>query len=106
MKYFPTLFTFLLSISLMSCGDDLIEDCSDTITINNMIAEETDQLTDALTAYGLDQSSSNCNGLKDAYGNYIDALKRLQGCADESGQGQEFRDSIAEAEAGLDNIDC
>lgn len=107
MKYI-TCFTLFLSLFLLSsCGDDgLVEDCSDTVALNMTIADETDRLTDALTAFSTDQSSSNCNGLKDAYGDYIDALKSLQSCANDAGVGDEFRTSISEAESSLDTIGC
>lgn len=107
MKYI-TCFTLLLSFVLfMSCGDDgLIDDCSDTVALNSVIADETDNLTDALTAFSTDQSSSNCSDLKNAYEDYIDALQSLQGCANDAGVGDEFRNSINEAEDGLGDIGC
>ena len=107
MKY-TTCFTLLLSfVLLVSCGDGgLVEDCSDTVALNSVIADETDNLSNALSAFSSDQSSSNCSNLKNAYLDYIDALKSLQGCANDAGVGDEFRDSINEAEDGLDEIRC
>lgn len=103
---FITWFTLLCSFAfLMSCGgSDVLGDCSDILLFNNTIAEETDKLTEALTSFSVDQSTSNCDNLKNAYGTYINSLQGLQGCADDLGLGEEFRNSIVDAELSLNTI--
>lgn len=97
--------TFLVFAT--ACGDDsLVSNCSDTVAINAAITDETDKLTDVLTAFSTDPTTSNCNELRSAYTDYIDALKGLQGCANEAGVGDEFRESITEAEVSLQTVEC
>jgi len=102
------MFTLLLFIGLFSsCGDDgLVKDCSAAGALNMTLAEETEKLTDVLTVFSLDQSSTNCDNVRGAYADYIDVLKTLQGCANEGGVGDEFRNSISEAESSLDTFGC
>lgn len=104
------LLIFFFTISFLwfvSCGDAaLVDDCNDTVAINSAIENETTKLTNVLTTFSTDPSTDNCNSLIDAYEDYIDALKGLQACANEAGVGDEFRDSISDAEDSLDTIDC
>lgn len=99
--------TLLMSIFLFSCGGvGLVDNCTSAVEINSSIAEETDQLATALTQFGADQSESNCSNVVSAYKEYIDALKSLQGCANQAGVGSEFSNSLTEAENSLQEFDC
>ena len=62
-------------------------------------------ISTAATVYAMDQSVANCNALKDAYQDYIDAMKPYGNCATLTGQDRiEWQQSLDEAEANLDSI--
>ncbi len=95
--------TFLFS----ACGDDgLVNDCSSVLEINQTIAAETGLLNTAITNFSTDQSQENCDNVVGAYNSYIDALRGLQGCANEAGVGTEFAQSLSEAETNLSDFGC
>ena len=90
---------------IVSCGDDEVS-CDNEAEINRILDEGADDVLDAIEAYSLDQSESNCNSLRTAYGNWIDELERLQGCADEVGQGDEFRSAINDSRDAISTLPC
>lgn len=114
MKYLKSLsfFTFLImGLILTSCGDDDDNgagnvDCNSSIAVNNAIAQEVDNISTALNAWVADMSDANCDALKEAYQDYIDALQSLQDCANQAGVGAEFAQSLADAEANIANLAC
>lgn len=90
---------------LTSCGGDDV-DCSDEAALNATLENGADRVTNALLAYSMDPSDANCNTLKDTYSDWIDDLSSLQDCADDVGQGAEFRSAIADARTAIDDIPC
>jgi len=105
MKLTKLLFAMMLmGIFFVSCGDDEVE-CTEA-GINEAIAEESMAVGDALSAYVLDPSADNCEALKSAYEDFIDEAKNLQDCANEVGEGEEYMQSIQEAEDSLDLLEC
>lgn len=87
----------LFGLSFFSCGDDSpnsAAECS-TAFAQEFQTEVTD-ISNAVSAYGQDQSASNCQGLKDAYNAYIDALEDWENCAS-------INNSLTEFNAALDN---
>lgn len=104
MKKLLFLFLTISAVGFTSCGDDDV-DCND-INAANFLAAETDALIDAAFDYGFDPSDANCEKLKSAYEDYIDAAEAYEDCADEAGQGDEFRESIQDAKDGIADLDC
>ena len=106
MKSLVILIAIVTSFLFLGCGNDLVDDCSSTLEINQAIGTETQLLSTALSNYGTDQSQENCDSVVDAYNRYIDALRSLQGCANAAGVGTDFAQSLTEAESSLDDFGC
>lgn len=100
-------FLFILPfiLVLFSCGDDT-PDCDDEAAINQLLETGANNVFNAVEAYISDPSDSNCNRLKNTYSDWIDDMENLQDCADDAGQGQEFRDAISEARDALNDVPC
>ena len=105
-------FLIVLAFCFTSCGDDddggssQNVDCNSSLAVNQAIADEVDAISTVLQAYTMDPSPSNCDALKDAYQDYIDALRDLQDCANMAGVGAEFAASLDDAEANIANLNC
>lgn len=96
---------FFISVVFTSCGGDDVE-CTDA-GLNEAIQEETMALEEALSTYFLDpENTEACENLKDAYDAFLDQAKELQDCADELGDGEEYMNSIQDAEDALDLLEC
>lgn len=105
-KFLKILFPIVIATLIFaSCGSD-DPSCDDEAEVNRILDSGTDSIIDAVTAYSTDQSESNCNALKNAYNDWIDDLESLQSCADEVGQGQEFRIAINNSRDSLNDIPC
>jgi len=106
-----TKFTIYLSLLVFacllgsSCGNDAI-DCSNDRELSEALTGFSDELITASLAFGSDPSASNCNDLRDIYTRWIDSLERVEDCADQAGQGAEFREALNEARQGLDDFTC
>ena len=101
----------LFSSLLIACGGDddgpsSNIDCNSSLAVNQAISDEVDAISNAVTAFANDPSSSNCDALKDAYRDYIDALKDLQDCADQAGSGSDFLLALSNAENSIDGLIC
>jgi len=79
-------------------------DCNFSLAVNKSISDELDAISNAVSAYANDSSSSNCDALKDACRDYIDALKDLQDCADQAGVGADFLLALSTAENIIDGL--
>ncbi len=106
---FLTLSIFF-TLTIVSCGGSSSGpggvDCDDSIAVNNAISDEVEAISLALNAYIMDASASNCDNLKSAYQDYVDALKSLQDCANDAGVGAEFAQSLSDAEANIADLLC
>ena len=105
MKLTKLLFAFLfVGVLFTACGDDDVE-CTEA-GISEAIQDETEALSNAASAYAVDPSTENCEAFKDAYQDFIDEAKSLQDCANEVGEGEEYMQSIEEAEAAIAALEC
>lgn len=98
-------FVMLALLVLFSCSkdDDGITPCSTNWALE--ISSEITAISTAYSNYAMDQSEANCNALKDAYRQYIDALKPFGNCSTLAGADRaEWQDAIDEAEEELDTI--
>ena len=68
--------------------------------------DEIAAFSQAAENYIMDPSSGNCNAYKSSLQNFLNALKSLEDCADEVGQGDEFRESIEQAEDSISTLTC
>lgn len=105
MKKIFYLFLLTFSIGLISCGGDDVEDCtSASINFSQEFSDELENITTVAINFANNPSSSNCNAYKDAIRDYIDALKSLEDCARETGQLDEYNESLAEYESEIDSL--
>jgi len=71
--------------------------------------EVSDELTAASEAgseYGQNPTIESCEAYKDALRAYVNALKDVSSACIPAASEQEYQASIAEAEEGIDDIDC
>jgi beta-mannanase len=69
------------------------------------LQDELAAVSDALTAYYMDPTDANCNALKAAYQDYIDAMRPYGNCETLTGQDREdWQAALDEAEASIDTI--
>ena len=107
MKKFSILF-FLATLVLFSigCGGDDPDDppagC-DTVFAQTFNAE-LDDISTAAANYSNDPSAENCNALKDAYNDYLDALEDWEDCANFYNQFDEWQAALDAARQSVENI--
>lgn len=103
---------FLLFIGLAACedkdgdGDGKNNNpCSTAWAIST--SAESQAVSSAALAYGSDQSQENCQAYKNAFQDYLNALKEFEDCSELSTQDrQSLQSSIAQAQSGLNGLDC
>lgn len=102
MKSLFAVLTLVSVICIISCKDD------DPVTCNwtTELQAELNAFSNAATVYGQNPTTENCNAYRNAGLAYLDAAADLQSCANAQGQGQEYQQAIAEAEASLDALQC
>ena len=103
------LFTlFVGSMMFVSCnnGDDDVGPCGANWIFATQIADEANALATAASAYGQDPTTANCEAYRQAYQDYLDAARALENCARQVGQLTEYNQALADAQAGLDALQC
>ena len=106
MKNFSLFLLLLLTLGLGACGND--DDgpsgpaCNNTWTVE--VQDELNDVTNAATAYSNDPSAANCNALKNAYNNYIDAIEDFEDCARLAGDLANWQAAIDNARAEVATI--
>ncbi len=105
MKYLLTTLTIgiIFLVSFSSCGSSS-NDCEDA-ALESTFSDATQIITNALTNFDPSDPSS-CQDLKDAYDKYIDELEDFQDCANDAGQGTEWRQFISEARKEIGDLTC
>ncbi len=99
------LFAALTLVSVVvcsSCKDDDPVGCN----WSSELQAELTAFNNAATTYGNNPTTANCNAYRTAGLAYLDAASDLQSCANASGQGTEYAQAIAAAEASLDALVC
>lgn len=96
-----------LGILLCSCDPtDILK--LDNNCENNWTTEIQDELnaySNALTAYSTDPTSTNCNEVKKAGNNYIDALKGVEKCVPTLSK-SDWKKALDESRSEINGIDC
>jgi len=67
---------------------------------------ELNALIEASTKYSQSQTKEDCESYKAAYRAYLNAIKDLEDCYILAGQREAFLQSVAEAEAEIELIQC
>lgn len=100
---YHTVFVFIAFLVLSSCSKDDDAGCSGAW--GTELQNEITALSTAIGIYYEDETEANCDDLKDAYQDYINALKPYGNCATLTGANRAaWQDAINEAEADLDTI--
>jgi hypothetical protein len=97
-------YTLLLSISTFSCRKSA--PACGTLGWSLAIQDELNNLSAATTAYSQNASHQNCEAYKQAYIDYIDALKGLEKCLINSIERADWQHSLDLAEQEVNNIQC
>ena len=104
MKQLKNLFLLvLLGILWTSCGDDV--NCQEPNIDQNWATELAAAISTG-NAFYAEETPENCEAYKNALNAYIDVLQDYKGCAEETGQGPEFQDSIDDARNEIDINSC
>ena len=105
MKNYLTIFTMIICFGMISCGDsnDAIN-CS--TNFNQEFTLELNNISTAVQAFGVDQSTANCNALKDAYNAYLDGLETWEDCAIEFNNVTEWNAAIDSARESINQLIC
>lgn len=97
------LVVFFSCVALFSCKKNDPVVCSTAWAAD--LQNEITAISTAITVYSMDQSQANCDALKQAYQDYIDALKPYGKCATLTGADRDaWQQSLDEAEANLDTF--
>ncbi len=79
--YVLSLFVLIMAASCSNNDDDVDPlFCGTNFNFANEVQNELNDVIAAANAFGLDQSTSNCTALKNAYQNYINALRNIDSC--------------------------
>lgn len=99
-RYLAIIFSLVI---LFSCKKDESFDCSGAWAFS--LTDEATAVGTAASIYAEDPSTANCNAYKDAYRDYIDALKPYGDCGSLTGQDRAaWQQSLDEAQANLDSL--
>lgn len=100
---FQTVFILFGFMILFSCTKDNDIGCTGAWATD--LQNELTALSTAISIYSMEESEANCNDLKEAYQDYIDALKPYGNCATLTGVNRtEWQNALNEAEAELETI--
>ena len=108
MKKFSTLlFMATFVLATIGCGGD--DDPNDppagcTAVFATTFNAEINAISAASQAYFADQTTENCNALKDAYNDYLDALEDWEDCANFYDQFDEWQTALNEARDSVEDI--
>lgn len=98
-----------LTVSVLAVAackkDDPVDPCNN-FNLSVALQAESQALSNAASVYGQNPTTENCNAYRGAYQDYLDAAADLQGCANSVGQGAEYQQAIADAQASLDALQC
>ncbi len=77
--------------------------CGANFNYLNSVEGELNAVNNAITLYASDPSTGNCDNLKQAYRNYINALKDVEECVPAADR-EAWRQALDDAEDNVDNI--
>ncbi len=98
-KHIPVII-FCISVLATACSkdDDGVAPCSAAWATE--VQSEYQAIISAATIYAQDETAANCNALKTAYQDYINAMKPFGNCATLTGQDRtDWQKAIEDAEA-------
>ena len=100
----------LICLIALAFGSTSCKKSSSAVPCNTSWAlalqDETNSLSNAILNYSQNPTPANCEAYKQAYLNYLNALKDWGNCVGTAGQTQEWRDEIKDAEDEINDIEC
>ena len=93
----------LIGLSTTSCRKSSAK-CG-TLGWSLDLQNEITNLSNASSAYSLNPTTENCKAYKEAYSDYIDALRGYEKCVS-AAERAGWQQSLDEAEADVNNIQC
>lgn len=103
---FLTLVLFITVLFLSCSGNSLEERCGPNWSPAVELEQEINDFTNALTVYSQDPTTANCEAYKDAYLDYLDALRDWEDCYVYAYSAAEFNQVIDDAEDAVNELDC
>jgi hypothetical protein len=98
---------FFIGVLFFSCaGKSAIEEKCENWSASEEFQDELNAITTAATNYGQNPTKENCEAYKEAYLDYIDALRDFEDCYTFYDLDEEFSQLLDESEASVNNIDC
>ena len=94
----------ILGLAFASCGGGV--DCDDEQAVTDAFTEGFSDVLNASISFDNDPSEDNCRAFVNALDEWINSLEDFEDCAEEFGQGQDFRESLNEARSDLSDLSC
>ena len=85
---------------MVSCGGDEV-DCNNTNFVNEVNASIT-AYNNAVQAFSADPTSDNCEAIKDAASDYLDAVLQFEDCTGIDN----YQEQVTNAQNAIDDINC
>ncbi len=104
-QFFVLVLFSALLVSTSSCGSGGV-DCDDEVAVTNAFTEGFAEVLAASLSFDADANEDNCQKLVEALDAWINDLEDFEVCAQEFGQGADFRESINEAKADISDLSC
>lgn len=101
--FFLTSFSLIFMLVSSSCKKDPVKVCN-SFNVGIDLQDEINGLTTAAQNYSENQSPANCQAYKNAYEDYIDALRGLESCARAVGSLAAYNESLNDAINELDSL--
>lgn len=94
-------------VLLVSCGGNSLEEkCGPNWSPATELEQEINDLNAALLAYSQNPTTETCEGYKEAYLDYLDALRDWEDCYIYSFSRDDFNQAIDDAEEAINNTEC
>jgi hypothetical protein len=98
---------FISALMFYSCsGNSLADRCGPNWSPAVELEQEINAYTAALTAYTQNPTTANCEAFKDAYLDYLDALRDWEDCYIYAYSEAEFNQAIDDAEDAINELEC
>ena len=104
MKKILILLGFAGTMMFASCGDDTPSVTCSYDNLNAAINTAIDDLNAAITAFNNENSEENCQAIRDAANDYIDAIEEFDGCAEIAVA--DYEEALQAARDAADSIVC
>ncbi len=108
-KFVILLFFFSLTALTIGCGDDdgggsnnAPDGC--TASFNTDLQTELTAINNATATWSNEPNEANCNALKDAYNDYLDALEEWEDCAEFYNQVTSWQEAIDATRVTINSI--